>query len=121
MSWASPSLLSLGSDAFFMILPSGTYVNFKTFAYTKNGVTWNMQEALPKAFVQQLASFQPELRFAEERFAALRASWDIEESVDARHREFTADRKAADHGAQVHIPECQKLDILRRGGTIRAE
>ncbi len=55
---ASPSLLFTGAaDAFFMILPSGAYVNFKTFAHTKNGVTWNMQEALPKPLSGSLPAF----------------------------------------------------------------
>jgi SpoVK/Ycf46/Vps4 family AAA+-type ATPase len=103
-----------GSDAFFMILPSGAYVNFKTFAYTKNGVTWNMQEALPKAFVLQLAGFQPELRFAEERFAALRASWDKKDQLTRATTSSLRIEKAAETWCQVHIPERQKLDILRR-------
>jgi SpoVK/Ycf46/Vps4 family AAA+-type ATPase len=103
-----------GSDAFFMILPSGTYVNFKTFTYTKNGVTWNMQEALPKAFVRQLAGFQPELRFAEERFAALRASWGKKDQLTRATTSSQRIEKAAETWRQVHIPEGQKLDILRR-------
>jgi SpoVK/Ycf46/Vps4 family AAA+-type ATPase len=103
-----------GSDAFFMILPSGAYVNFKTFAYTKNGVTWNMQEALPKAFVRQLAGIQPELRFAEERFAALRASWDKKNQLTHATASSRRIEKAAGTWSQVHIPERQKLDILRR-------
>jgi SpoVK/Ycf46/Vps4 family AAA+-type ATPase len=103
-----------GSDAFFMILPSGAYVNFKTFAYTKNGVTWNMQEALPKAFVRQLAGIQPELRFAEERFAALRASWNKKDQLTRATTSSQRIEKAAETWRQVHIPERQKLDILRR-------
>jgi len=103
-----------GSDAFFMILPSGAYVNFKTFAYTKSGVTWNMQEALPKAFVRQLAGFQPELRFAEERFAALRSSWNKKDQLTRATTSSRRIEKAAENWRQVHIPERQKLDILRR-------
>jgi SpoVK/Ycf46/Vps4 family AAA+-type ATPase len=103
-----------GSDAFFMILPSGAYVNFKTFAYTKNGVTWNMQEALPKAFVRQLTGFQPELQFAEERFAALRASWDKKNQLTRATASSRRIEQAAESWSLVHIPERQKLDILRR-------
>jgi len=102
------------SDILFMIYPSGAYVNFKTFTYTKNGVTWNMQEAPHKAFVQQLASFQPELRFAEERFAALRASWDKKNQLTRATASSRRIGKAAESWSQVHIPERQKLDILRR-------
>jgi SpoVK/Ycf46/Vps4 family AAA+-type ATPase len=102
------------SDILFMIYPSGAYVNFKTFTYTKNGVTWNMQEAPHKAFVQQLASFQPELRFAEERFAALRASWDKKNQLTRATASSRRIGKVAESWSQVHIPERQKLDILRR-------
>ena len=102
------------SDNLFMILPSGAYVNFKTFTYTKNGVTWNMQEALPKAFVRQLAGFQPELRFAEERFAALRASWDKKDQLTRATASSRRIEQAAESWSRVHIPERQKLDILRR-------
>jgi len=102
------------SDNLFMIYPSGAYVNFKTFTYTKNGVIWNMQEALPKAFVRQLAGFQPELRFAEERFAALRASWDKKKQLTRATASSRRIEKAAETWSQVHIPEHQKLDILRR-------
>jgi hypothetical protein len=102
------------SVAFFMILPSGAYVNFKTFAYIKNGVTWNMQEALPKAFVQQLVGFQPELRFAEERFAALRASWDKKRQLERATASSRRIEKATESWSRVHVPEGQKLEILRR-------
>jgi SpoVK/Ycf46/Vps4 family AAA+-type ATPase len=102
------------SDNFFMIYPSGAYVNFKTFTYTKNGVTWNMQEALPKAFARQLAGFQPELRFAEERFALLRASWNKKDQLTRATASSQRIEKAAESWSQVHIPERQKLDILRR-------
>jgi SpoVK/Ycf46/Vps4 family AAA+-type ATPase len=102
------------SDILFMIYPSGAYVNFKTFTYTKNGVTWNMQEALPKAFVRQLAGFQPELRFAEERFAALRSSWNKKVQLTRATTSSRRIGKAAESWNQVHIPEGQKLDILRR-------
>jgi hypothetical protein len=106
----------------FMIYPSGAYVNFKTFTYTKNGVTWNMQEALPKAFVRQLVGFQPELRFAEESFAPLRASWDKKEQLTRATASSRPDRTARPrHGGRSHIPERQKLDILRRAELIRAE
>jgi SpoVK/Ycf46/Vps4 family AAA+-type ATPase len=103
-----------GSENFFMIYLSGAYVNFKTFTYTKNGVTWNMQEALPKAFVRQLAGFQPEMRFAEEKFAALRASWDKKNQLTHAIASSRRIEKAAETWSQVHIPERQKLDILRR-------
>jgi SpoVK/Ycf46/Vps4 family AAA+-type ATPase len=102
------------SDILFMILPSGAYVNFTTFTYTKNGVTWNMQETLPKAFVRQLTGFQPEMRFAEERFAALRASWDKKDRLTSASASSRRIEKAAEIWRQVHIPERQKLDILRR-------
>jgi len=102
------------SDNFFMIYPSGAYVNFKTFTYTKNGVTWNMQEALPKAFVRQLAGIQPELRFAEERFAALRASWDKKNQLTHATASSRRIEKAAESWSHVHIPERQKIDILHR-------
>jgi SpoVK/Ycf46/Vps4 family AAA+-type ATPase len=102
------------SDNLFIIPPSGAYVNFKSFTYTKNGVTWNMQEALPKAFVRQLAGFQPELRFAEERFAALRASWNKKDKLTHAIASSRRIEKAAESWSLVHIPERQKLDILRR-------
>jgi SpoVK/Ycf46/Vps4 family AAA+-type ATPase len=102
------------SDILFMIYPSGAYVNFKTFTYTKNDVTWNMQEALPKAFVRQLAGFQPELRFAEERFALLRASWNKKDQLARATASSERIEKAAESWSLVHIPERQKLDILRR-------
>jgi SpoVK/Ycf46/Vps4 family AAA+-type ATPase len=73
-----------------------------------------MQEALPKAFVRQLAGFQPELRFAEERFAALRASWDKKKQLTRATASSRRIEKAAETWSQVHIPERQKLDILRR-------
>ena len=102
------------SDNLFIIPPSGAYVNFKSFTYTKNGVTWNMQEALPKAFVRQLAGFQPELQFAEERFAVLRASWNKKDQLTRATASSLRIEKAAGIWREVHIPERQKLDILRR-------
>jgi SpoVK/Ycf46/Vps4 family AAA+-type ATPase len=102
------------SDNLLIIPPSGAYVNFKSFTYTKNGVTWNMQEALPKAFVRQLAGFQPELQFAEERFAVLRASWNKKDQLTRATASSLRIEKAAGIWRQVHIPEHQKLDILRR-------
>jgi len=102
------------SDNLFIIPPSGAYVNFKSFTYTKNGVTWNMQEALPKAFVRQLVGFQHELRFAEERFAALRSSWNKKDQLTRATTSSRRIEKAAETWRQVHIPEGQKLDILRR-------
>jgi SpoVK/Ycf46/Vps4 family AAA+-type ATPase len=102
------------SDDFFMILPSGAYVTFNTFNYTKDGVTWNMQEALPKAFVQQLADFQLELRFAEENFATLRVSWDRKNQLAYITANSHRIEKAAESWRRVHIPDRQKIDILRR-------
>ncbi len=102
------------SDDFFMILPSGAYVTFNTFTYTKNGVTWNMQEALPKAFARQLAGIQLELRFAEESFALLRASWNKKDQLTRATASSRRSEKAAESWRRVYIPERQKLDILRR-------
>jgi len=102
------------SDNLFIILQSGAYVNFKTFTYTKNGVSWNMQEAPHKAFAQQLAGIQPQLRFAEERFAALRASWNKKDQLTRATASSQRIEKAAESWSGVHIPERQKLDLLRR-------
>jgi SpoVK/Ycf46/Vps4 family AAA+-type ATPase len=102
------------NDDFFMILPSRAHVTLHTFTYTKNGVTWNMQDALPKAFLQRLPEFQPEIRFAEESFAQLRASWERKNKltrVTANQRRI---ERAAEAWKRVQIPERQKLDILRR-------
>jgi SpoVK/Ycf46/Vps4 family AAA+-type ATPase len=102
------------SNNFFIILPSGEYVTFRTFTFTKDGVVWNMQEALPKAFVRQLAGFQLELQFAQNSFAPLRASWERKDRLARTSANLRRIESAAEAWDRVHIPERQKLDILRR-------
>jgi SpoVK/Ycf46/Vps4 family AAA+-type ATPase len=98
----------------FMILPSGEYETFRTFTYTKNGITWNMQEALPRVFVRQLPKFQLELRLAEESFESIRASWDRKNQLARASANLCRIVGAAEAWRRVYIPERQKLDILRR-------
>jgi len=102
------------TDDLFVILPSRNYVTFRSFKCIKDGVTWNMQEALPKVFAQELAAFQVELRFAEESFAPLRASWDKKEQLTRASANLCRIDGAAEAWRRVYIPERQKLDILRR-------
>jgi len=102
------------NDDLFAILPSRNYVTFRSFVYTKAGVAWNMQEALPKVFARELANFQLELRFAEERFAPLRASWDKKKQLTCASANLCRIDGAAEAWRRVYIPERQKLDILRR-------
>jgi SpoVK/Ycf46/Vps4 family AAA+-type ATPase len=102
------------SNNFFMILPSGEYVMFCAFTYTKDGAVWNMQEALPKAFVRQLAGFQLELQYAQNSFAPLRASWDRKNQSARAATNLRRIESAAEAWHRAHIPARQKLDILRR-------
>jgi len=102
------------NDDLFVILPSRNYVTFRSFKCIKDGVTWNMQDALPKVFAQELAAFQVELRFAEESFARLRANWDKKEQLTSASANLYRIDGAAEAWRRVYIPERQKLDILRR-------
>jgi SpoVK/Ycf46/Vps4 family AAA+-type ATPase len=102
------------NDDLFVILPSRNYVTFRSFKCIKDGVTWNMQDALPKVFAQELAAFQVELRFAEESFAHFRANWDKKEQLTSASANLCRIDGAAQAWRRVYIPERQKLDILRR-------
>jgi SpoVK/Ycf46/Vps4 family AAA+-type ATPase len=102
------------NDDLFAILPSRNYITFRSFVYTKAGVAWNMQDTLPKVFARELANFQLALRFAEERFAPLRASWDKKRRLTRASANLCRIDGAAEAWRRVYIPERQKLDILRR-------
>jgi SpoVK/Ycf46/Vps4 family AAA+-type ATPase len=98
----------------FTILPSRTYVTMSNYIYTKDQVTWDTQEVLPKAFAGKLADFQPKLQDAERSFAPLREKWDAASRLAQADARLARTGVAADAWSHVHIPDRQKIDLLRR-------
>jgi hypothetical protein len=104
----------LGETCLFTIVPSGNYVTLNTFEFVKDGVAWSSGEVLPKVFAQTLVEFQVDLRDAERSFAPLCALWN--EIAQLARETANLDRvdRSAREWRKVHIPDEQKLDILRR-------
>lgn len=98
----------------FTVLPSRSYVTMNNFTYTKDEVTWQTQEVLPKAFAVALGAFQAELQDAERSFAPLRAKWEAASRLDRADASLARARIAAEAWRRVHLPERQKLELLRR-------
>jgi transitional endoplasmic reticulum ATPase len=104
----------LGTTGLFTIVPSGNYVLSNTFEFTKDGITWNSGEILPKAFSQALAEFQADLRDAERSFAPLHQLWNNKSSLAMKTDELARIDQSAEAWRRVQLPEAQKLEILRR-------
>jgi AAA+ superfamily predicted ATPase len=84
------------------------------YIYTKDQVTWDTQEVLPKAFAGKLSDFQPELQDAERSFAPLCEKWDAASRLAQADASLSRTSVAAGAWRRVHMPERQKLDLLRR-------
>jgi SpoVK/Ycf46/Vps4 family AAA+-type ATPase len=98
----------------FLILPSQTYVTLNSFLYTKDGVTWNTEEVIPRAFASVLAEFRPQLEVAERHFAPLHAVWQVHEKLTKANDLLRRLENSTKVWQRVHLPESQKLEILRR-------
>jgi SpoVK/Ycf46/Vps4 family AAA+-type ATPase len=107
-------MIRCGDTYLFMVLPSGVYATLNAFAFTKEGVSWNTQEVLPKMFAEALPEFRPYLAAAERLFAPIRASWDAKEQITRGTRQLERLASSVDAWRRVQIPDEQKLDILRR-------
>jgi len=86
--------------------------------YTKAGVAWNMQEAC-QVFARELANFQLELRFAEERFAPLRQAGQ-EKAVDVCLANLCRIDGAAEHGDESTFLNARSSTFCA-GGIVREE
>lgn len=106
--------LFLGTSCLFTIVPSGNYVISNTFEYTKDGVTWNSGDILPKAFSGELTAFQADLREAENSFAPLWRTWNRRSELVRRTADLNMIDQSAKAWATVRLPDEQKLEILRR-------
>ena len=70
--------------------------------------------SVPKAFAGKLSDFQPELQDAERSFAPLCEKWDAASRLAQADASLSRTSVAADAWRRVHMPERQKLDLLRR-------
>jgi SpoVK/Ycf46/Vps4 family AAA+-type ATPase len=107
-------MIRCGDTYLFMVLPTGAYATLNEFAFTKEGVSWNTQEVLPKVFAEALPEFRPYLATAERLFAPIRASWDVREQITRGTRQLERLAGSVAAWRRVRIPDEQKLDILRR-------
>ena len=98
----------------FFILPSRTYVAMSTFTYTQNDATWSTEEVFPKSFAAISEHFHSELGDAERSFAPLREKWDAASRLALADASLARTNVAADAWRRIHLPERQKLDLLRR-------
>lgn len=98
----------------FLLLPTPEFVALDTFAITKDQASWNTEESLPTAFATHLARFKAELSDAEQSFARLRRSWEANYQLTMATNQLAGVDRAAALWERVHIPEQQKLDLLRR-------
>lgn len=98
----------------FLIVPSRAYVTMSTFTFAKDERTWSTEEVLPRVFANSLAKFQDSLHAVERQFAPLLAVWDTRERLSRATVQLQAIDRSAEGWRRVHLPDAQKLDILRR-------
>jgi SpoVK/Ycf46/Vps4 family AAA+-type ATPase len=98
----------------FMVLSPLDYVGLDNFLVIKEEGEYNTEEALPKAFAQALMPFQSNLREAEQAFSGLHKAWNASRQLSIANQQMAGVDHAADLWTRVHIPEAQKLEILRR-------
>jgi SpoVK/Ycf46/Vps4 family AAA+-type ATPase len=98
----------------FIILPNRTYVTLDIFSFNKAAETWSTDEVIPQVFLATLAHFDEKLRFVETSFAPLLTVWDARERLSRVSSQLQAIGRSAEAWRRVHLPDAQKLDILRR-------
>lgn len=98
----------------FLILPNGRFVVLDTFQISMNDASWNTQETLPISFAEVLTLFTAELQDVSLSFAPLRASWNEQQQLAHAQSQLAGIDRAAALWQLVHIPEHQKLELLRR-------
>jgi SpoVK/Ycf46/Vps4 family AAA+-type ATPase len=98
----------------FLLLPSLEFVALDTFVIAKDQANWNTEESLPTAFALHVARFNAELSDAEQSFAPLRRSWGANHDWRMAAAQLAGVDRAAALWERVHIPEHQKLELLRR-------
>ena len=97
-------MIRCGDTYLFMVLPTGVYATLNAFAFTKEGVSWNTQEVLPKMFAEALPEFRPYLAAAERLFAPIHASWDAKEQITRGTRYLSVSRVVWKHGGECRSP-----------------
>lgn len=97
-----------------ILLPSLEYVVTDTFVLNEGQASWNTGDTLPQSFLSVLPEFRDEFQTAEQTFAALYRTWDAAEQLALARTQLEGIDRASALWRRVHIPEHQKLELLRR-------
>jgi hypothetical protein len=104
----------LGPTCLFTVAPSGNYVAANIFEFTKDGVTWDSGDVLPRVFSGILAGCQGDLREAERAFAPVLKNWASKSELARTTSDLARMEQSEIAWRKVQIPNEQKLEILRR-------
>jgi SpoVK/Ycf46/Vps4 family AAA+-type ATPase len=101
-------------DPLFLVLPSKGYIYFNTISYSKNGMTWNSGEVIPRVFAEKIQEYSAELEDARRAFACLQTLWKSNSDLINLRDTSIRLRRSSEAWAKIHLPERQKMEILRR-------
>ena len=97
-----------------LLLPSLEFVELDTFVVTVDQASWSTADTLPRSFLSVLPEFSGELLGAEQAFAELRRTWEATEQLALVKKQLEGIERVSALWQRVHIPEHQKLELLRR-------
>ncbi len=101
-------------DCLFVITPSCEFVSICTF-YLDNPDTgrWWSDSVFPSTFAEITKEFAADLGNVESQFAPLLDKWNKESRLQKQLTELQAVRRSEVAWSSVHLPEAQKLEILK--------
>ncbi len=97
-----------------ILLPPEEFVALDTFVLNEGQAHWNTADILPRAFLSVVPEFRDELQAAEQAFAALRRTWEAADQLALARKQLEGIDRVSELWRRVHIPEHQKLELLRR-------
>ena len=97
-----------------LLLPSLEFLELDTFVVTADQASWSTADTLPRSFLSVLPEFSRELLGAEQAFTELRRTWEATEQLALARRQLEGIERASALWQRIHIPEHQKLELLRR-------
>ncbi|MFC5862061.1 AAA family ATPase [Acidicapsa dinghuensis] len=97
-----------------LLLPSLEFVELDTFVVNVDKASWNTADILPRAFLSVLPEVSGDLHAAEHAFAALRRTWEAADQLALARKQLEGIDRSSELWGRVHIPEHQKVELLRR-------
>jgi len=97
-----------------ILLPPEEFTILDTFVLNEGQASWNTADILPRAFLSVVPEFRDELQAAEQAFAALHRTWEAADQLALARKQLEGIDRVSELWRRVHIPEHQKLELLRR-------